>query len=104
MEITITINRGEAYSNDSKEGKRLKATFKKLANTAFPVGIMHGTPNAAVNDLLFTGSIEDFIEAIDHKDMWVKGGRTTEGKKTKNAKLKPIHEKSQAKCKEHMTC
>lgn len=98
MEIKIEIDRGEAYRQDNEEGKKLKAIFKKLIDTAFPVGIMHSKQGERQDILHYTGSVEDFIKAINIKDEWVKGGRTIEGKKRKNAKLQPIFEKSQAKC------
>lgn len=98
MKINIEIERGEEYGQDNEAGKKLKAIFKKLIDTAFPVGIMHSVPGEKQNNLHFVGTIEDFINAIDIKDTWVKGGRVIEGKKIKNAKLQPIYEKSQAEC------
>ncbi len=94
MRITITIERGELYGENSKVGRKLKAIFKKLINTAFPVGVMHSKVGERQDILHFTGSVEDFIDAVNIKDKWVKGGRTTEGKKRKNDKLRPIYQKS----------
>jgi len=98
MKINIEIERGEEYGQDNEAGKKLKAIFKKLIDTAFPVGIMHSVPDKDHSVLHFAGTIEDFIDAINIKDKWVKEGRTIEGKKIKNAKLQPIYEKSQAEC------
>ncbi len=94
MKIEIKIDRGEAYGQDNATGKKLKAVFKNLIDTAFPVGIMHGKPGERIDILHYDGPVEDFIKAVNIKDEWVKGGRTIEGKKTKNAKLQPIYEKS----------
>lgn len=98
MKINIEIDRGEAYGQDDEEGKKLKAIFKNLIDTAFPVGIMHGKPGEKPSMLHYNGPVEDFIDAINIKDKWVKSGRTIEGKKIKNAKLRPIYERSQAEC------
>lgn len=98
MRIDITIERGKSFDKDSAEGKKLKAIFKRLIGTAFPVGILHSKPDESNDVLHFVGTVEDFIDAVNIKDKWVKGGRTIEGKKAKNAELKPICEKSQQEC------
>lgn len=94
MKINIVIDRGQAYGQDSKEGKEAKEIFKSLIATEFPVGLMHAKPLCEPHILFFSGTVTDFVTAIGIKKQFLASGKTAQDKQAMNAKLRPIYEKS----------
>ena len=90
MRINISIDR--VAEPDDKTKKTEKAILQLLKATDFPVGVLHSHPSE--RNLHFSGTIADFVAAIEIKKEFLAGGQAPGGKKAMNEKLRPIYEKS----------
>ena len=92
MKIDIIIDRDA--TPDDKTKKTEKQIHQLLAITEFPVGIMHSHPSE--RDLHFSGTVHDFITAIEIKKRFLESGKSQADKQAMNKALAPIYEKSKA--------
>lgn len=90
MKINITINR--VAEPDDKTKQIEKEILQSLIATEFPVGVLHSHPSE--RSLHFSGTVEDFVKAIEIKKDFLASGKTAEDKREMNTKLRPIYEKS----------
>jgi len=90
LRIDIKIDR--VNEPDDKTKKAEKVTLQSLIATGFPVGVLHSHPSE--RDLHFSGTVEDFVEAMDIKKDFLATGQTAEDKHKMILKLRPIYEKS----------
>ena len=93
MRIDIKIDR--VNTPDDKTKKAEKVVLQSLIATEFPVGTLHSHPSE--RDLHFSGTVEDFVKAMDIKKEFLATGQSSEDKHRMNEELKPILEKSKEK-------
>ncbi len=90
LRIDIKIDR--VNEPDDKTKKAEKVVLQSLIATEFPVGVLHSHPSE--RDLHFSGTVEDFVEALEIKKEFLASGQTAEDKHRMNEELKPILERS----------
>lgn len=93
MRIDIVIKRAQMTAG-SKEYKKAQQILKSLIATEFPVGILHGHDSESTNDLHFSGTVEDFVAAMEIKEEFLASSQAKEDKSAMIAKLTPIYQKS----------
>jgi len=82
MKISITIDRGQTYRLDTDEGKEAKKIYKSLIATKFPMHIMATKKGDEPQILSYSGTVEDFVVAMNTKRKFLKSNQTIEDKKT----------------------
>jgi hypothetical protein len=88
MKLTIKIDRPQEIGEEEK--KKEKEILKSLAATEFPLGIMKTPDEDPTRNLLFSGTVEDFVKAAIIKRVFLASDKSIESKKQMTAKLTEI--------------